>query len=306
MPMTWGGDAFDADSLKGLRGPVPSARSTSVGKFGARSWLATQDDSGMSAVPGAGGPSWSETTTAAFARIVADARSGELEPNWREIRPGAASSRLQHAHAREGSGAGCKHRITPWNYPLTYQAETEILALREVVEGGPWDWEPGASGGPDQALNAWWISCSEIIDFEESSKLHAGQPRRIGQRHHLANTVLGIELEARIRERALIRRDLLTESVEAAIAALCVRSPELLDASFGKRFVRRRCYLGDDIRQTNWVEKSVARTRRWADADHQQRAAHLERLADPAYRAEMQRIPNYWMNHGYKGTMTWP
>lgn len=301
MSMIPSDDAFDADSLRALGGTVPSAKSTSVGKvgkFGARSWLEAQD-AGMSLIPGMGRtPSWSETTTAAFARIVADARSGELEPDWREIRAGAASGRLHHARAREGSGAGGGTPMSPWAYPFTCQAETEVLALREVVEGGPWDWEPGASGGPDQALRAWWISCSEIIDFEESSKLHEEQQRRgMGQRH-LACTVLGIESEAKIRERALIRRDLLTESVEAAIAALSVRSPELLDV-FGERWMR---YAGrEDLRQTDWAEKAIARTRRWADADHQQRAAHLARLNDSAYRAEMQRIPDYWMNHGQKG-----
>lgn len=150
MSMIPSDDAFDADSLRALGGTVPSAKSTSVGKvgkFGARSWLEAQD-AGMSLIPGMGRtPSWSETTTAAFARIVADARSGELEPDWREIRAGAASGRLHHARAREGSGAGGGTPMSPWAYPFTCQAETEILALREVVEGGPWDWEPGASGG---------------------------------------------------------------------------------------------------------------------------------------------------------------
>ena len=294
-------DAFNVDSLKGLGGTAKSSSVDKDGKFGARSWLEAKD-TGLSLIPGVGRtPSWSDTTTTVFARIVADARSGELEPDWREIRTGAASGRLQRARAREGSDAGGIAPMSPWAFPFTCQAETEILALREVVEGGPWDWEPGASGGPDQALRAWWISCSEIIDFEESAKLYEGQQSRAtGQRHHLANTLLGIESEARIREHALIRRDLLTESVEAAIAALSVRSPELFDF-FGERWMR---YAGrEDPRQTDWVEKAIARTRRWADVHHQQRAAqqHLERLAEAAYRAEMQRIPDYWMNHGQKG-----
>ncbi len=294
-----GDDEFDADSLKGLRGDTlpSSAKSVSVGKgdeFSARSWLGAVQDTGMSAIPGfAHVPSWNESVMAVFARIVADARCGALEPDWREIRAGAASRRLQHARAHEGIGADCIVLPSPWAYPLTYQAETEILALREVVEGGPWDWEPTAPVCPDHALRAWWISCSEIIDFGETSELYDVQQRRgIGQ-SHLANTVLGIESEARIRERALARRDLLTESVEAAIAGLSVRSPELLNI-FGERSM---LYMISDPRQTDWVERAVARTRRWADADHQQRAVHLERLADPAYRAEIQRIPDYWMNH---------
>lgn len=298
MPLIPSDDAFNVDSLKGLCGPLPSAKFTSVGKFGARSWLEAVQDTWIPAIPGFGYvPSWNESIMAVFARIVADARSGELEPDWRENRAGAASRRLQHARAHEGGGAGCTARPSPWDYPHTYQAETEILALREVVEGGPWDWEPTAPVSPDHALRAWWISCSEIIDFGESSELYDAQQRRgIGPRH-LVNTVLGIESEVGIRERALIRRDLLTESVEAAIAGLSARSPQLLDV-FAERPMR---YMISDPRQTNWVERAVARTRRWADTDHQQRSAHLERLADPAYRAEMQRIPDYWMNHGQKG-----
>ena len=89
-----GDDEFDADSLKGLRGDTlpSSAKSVSVGKgdeFSARSWLGAVQDTGMSAIPGfAHVPSWNESVMAVFARIVADARCGALEPDWREIRVG--------------------------------------------------------------------------------------------------------------------------------------------------------------------------------------------------------------------------
>jgi hypothetical protein len=220
--------------------------------------------------------------------VLRDARNGQLETGWRE----------RHLSERLG-------KVLEWRPPSEFDVRSFVqqFPLEEVLAGKAdplaplaglgsareeWvadryftmlevascqveDWEPGASVGVRQALDAWYGMSLRCVDEDEAEipNVPPGKDQLGAQlAWHMAPTV------ARMHWQCTCDRDLLTESYEAGLASL----------------------TGD----RDWVSRSRERVSRWPDLHgvggtvYPTRDEQLWRLDDFSYQASRELLPPYW------------
>ena len=171
--------------------------------------------------------------------------------------------------------------------PSQAAGENVLLVLRELADysGDWWLWEPAQARevGPGRALRVWWSAALEVVDAEETAELEQSTDRAermLQQRegHGDIAVLQGMKVWTRhaagVRELAQQDRDLINESASAAATTL------------------QRATPGVGPVLSDWVADARHRVRRWPDKDAAE--AHLSELADPAYRTQRERIPEYW------------
>jgi hypothetical protein len=220
--------------------------------------------------------------------LLREARTGALEPEWRQTRPAAALD--QHRTAPPSAWPPTAEEMAETRRRLEQglpvdvfaplkgieasckgsDAEHEYLALLEPVDATEWDWEParGPAVGWHRALGCWYGVSVDCVNAEE-----AVEAARHSQARRMGGYQFGACLaEDRWRGPFVRERDLLAESYEAALAGFGVSYPG----------------VGD------WVENSRARVARWSD-EHERRH-HLAKLDSEFSRLTQQTIPTYWQH----------
>ena len=169
--------------------------------------------------------------------------------------------------------------------PSLDHGELVLLVLRDLAEntaGDWWVWEPARAVevSPAEALRSWWSAAVEVIDTEETWDLKWEAALRDNVRHDAGRALREMSSwargTARVREQAQQKRDLIWESATAAATALDRAAP-----TPGPEPVLGGWLLAAEHRAHQWRDKTAAE-------------AHLAELADPAYRAALEQLPDYW------------
>jgi hypothetical protein len=223
---------------------------------------------------------------AALEGVLRDARSGALEPNWREYRPEMALLGLgdvQRNPESSKSVPGIPASDELGHNPLValgqlkilrkprWEWETEYLALLEIVGTPVWEWEPGAApnGGWAYALGAWYALSVECVNARAVSAMEELSWGRAAHRFEPHMCLM----ENRWQESFQVERDLLTESYQAGLCA--------------GGWVHADCIDGVD-----WIGNARRRTGCWRD--ERQRERHLMELSSEEYCSRLERLPDYW------------
>lgn len=215
-------------------------------------------------------PEWDRRIDRNLENILSAARHGTLDADWRSSLPAALSQTRRTAVSSPLWALGELPALFGRPTPVA-EAEADILAVCELVEAPLWDWEPlrAPHVGTHQALNAWYLTCLALLHKEECEAMLTNVQALtdvVTLKSH--NSAAMIRINALRRQTLTRQRDCLVESFEAA-------------ATFAR-----------PATNADWVGNSRIRVMRWPDDEF--RTWHLEKLDDPAYRAEQEQLPAYW------------
>ena len=262
---------------------------------------------------------WHKVRLGVLWAVLSAGRDGTLEPHWRMVWAERTAEALRAARAGEPdwlSVDAAQHvrAVYPWprvgpevplpvavlagvqellsaageaqeREPSLGDGEIVLLVLRDLAEntaGDWWVWEPARAVevSPAEALRSWWSAAVEVIDTEETWDLKWEAALRDNVRHDAGRALREMSSwargTARVREQAQQKRDLIWESATAAATALDRAAP-----TPGPEPVLGGWLLAAEHRAHQWRDKTAAE-------------AHLAELADPAYRAALEQLPDYW------------
>ncbi|WP_100482490.1 MULTISPECIES: hypothetical protein [Mycobacteriaceae] len=264
---------------------------------------------------------WQKVRLGVLWALLSAARDGTLEPDWRVVWAERTAMALRAARAGDPdwlSVDAAQHvrAVYPWprvgpevpvpvavlagvqellsavgesqeREPSLGDGEIVLLVLRDLAEntaGDWWLWEPRAAATPmvtpAQAVPRWWSAAVEVIDAAETwdLKWEAALRDTIGVRPTLGAREMSdwARATARVREQAQQKRDLVWESATAAATALDQVAPT----------------PGPEPVPGGWWRAAEHRVRQWRDKTAAE--AHLAELADPAYRAALEQLPECW------------
>lgn len=265
---------------------------------------------------------WQKVRLGVLWALLSAARDGTLEPDWRVVWAERTAAALRAARAGDPdwlSVDAAQHvrAVYPWprvgaevplpvavlagvqellsaageaqeREPSLGDGEIVLLVLRDLAESvythrDWWLWEPRAAATPmvtpAQAVRSWWSAAVEVIDAAETWDLKWEAALRDSSMRHdawareMSSWARGT---ARVREQAQQKRDLVWESATAAATALDRVAPT----------------PGAEPVLGGWWRAAEYRVRQWRDKTAAE--AHLTELADPAYRAALEQLPEYW------------
>lgn len=196
---------------------------------------------------------------------LAQARTGELAPDWRD-------------------------RLAPQAHPAdtsTRSADVEILAVAELHETPLAPWEPRQALDWKHALDSWYISSRAALNEE----------RRIAETRWNEDALLldaSLAYDADERAPQLTHRILNADNVDRSLDrcrttahSLYVATRDTLGASY-----RAGLAAGGLETPGRWATWYRARIESWPDATTAARA--LARLADGTTAAQLETLPTYW------------
>ncbi len=239
------------------------------------------------ALRGARGGDWGWWSVDAAQHVRAVYPWPQVGPELRRaaalLTPGGVHARRDDADLLAGlpgfDGEPVKHG------PGLGDAETVLLVLRDLAENTAedwWVWEPAhaVEVSPAEVLRSWWSAAVEVIDAAETWDLKWEAALRDNVRHDAEHALREMSSwargTARVREQAQQKRDLIWESATAAATALDREVPT----------------PGPEPVLGGWWRAAEYRVRQWRDKTAAE--AHLAELADPAYRAALEQLPEYW------------
>jgi len=201
-------------------------------------------------------------------QILDSARQGTLTTSWRDTLQPPTYSLPAH---------------------LIY-TDSDLLAVEEIREMAPAAWEPGHVASWREALDAWYLAYRAVL-IDQAVSTQQNLVRSLQTR----TTILTTKYQGIARRTTTLAEDLRTTLSDFD------HNSDLARRQFDDFYIAQRDRLGasylaglaaggDDA---SWVEWFEARVAKWNNA--QAAAVARAQIASPTIRAELERLPAYWI-----------